>query len=243
MNLYHDGEFVEQFKGARDFDRLVDFLDRLVPAPTASEAAGTPTKEEAKVEETPIVPEPKKEITEPSPPAAPAPVEEDIWPKPNADGVVLPFTSSTFSTYLNSQHYPVFVKFFAPWCGHCKKLAPVWKQLADSMREKVTIAEVNCDDHPALCKQENIKGYPTLVLYTPGGDGKSIGKAEYTQGRKLEQLKDFAEKSRQPPTLSVSSSSEVEDYVTKHDVVFVLLHMGKDVVVSCCPTTKCCIIS
>jgi thioredoxin domain-containing protein 5 len=82
----------------------------------------------------------------------------------------------------------MFVKFFAPWCGHCKKLAPSWKQLARHMQSKLTIAEVNCDEHGALCKTHNIQAYPTL-LYFPA-EGQSI---EYTGGRKIDQLKIFAE--------------------------------------------------
>jgi thioredoxin domain-containing protein 5 len=104
----------------------------------------------------------------------------------NPNGQVLELSPESFTTIRSKG--PMFVKFFAPWCGHCKKLAPAWKQLARHMQNKLTIAEVNCDEHGALCKSHNIQGYPTL-LYFPA-EGQSI---EYNGGRKIDQLKLFAE--------------------------------------------------
>ena len=57
------------------------------------------------------------------------------------------------------------------------------------MTNKLTIAEVNCDDNASLCKSQNIQGYPTLAFFDGNG-----GKSEYNGGRKLEQLKTFSEK-------------------------------------------------
>ena len=75
---------------------------------------------------------------------------------------------------------PTFVKFFAPWCGHCKKLAPIWTRLGLHARNKLTIASVDCDAQPALCKRQRIQGYPTLVFF----NGQE--RTEYSGGRKLE---------------------------------------------------------
>ena len=58
------------------------------------------------------------------------------------------------------------------------------------MQHKLNIAEVNCEAHSALCKKEGVTGYPMLFYY----GGKNAGKTEYTGGRKIEQLKAFAEK-------------------------------------------------
>lgn len=121
------------------------------------------------------------------PPATPATPKESPKPILNLDGEVLALTADTFSSTLAKG--PAFVKFFAPWCGHCKKLAPIWKQLARHMQNKVTIAEVNCDDHSALCKAQGVQGYPTLAWFNQGEE-----KSEYSGGRKLDQLKAFAEK-------------------------------------------------
>jgi thiol-disulfide isomerase/thioredoxin len=57
---------------------------------------------------------------------------------------------------------PWFVKFYAPWCGHCKHLQPIWVDLAKSLKNKVNIAEVNCEESKALCQEYQVTGLPTL---------------------------------------------------------------------------------
>ena len=109
----------------------------------------------------------------------------------NPEGKVLELDERNFSNEVKNGG--LFVKFFAPWCGHCKKLAPTWTQLAEQMKNQLTIAEVNCDEHNALCRAEDVQGYPMLFYY--GDDGV---KTEYTGGRKLEQLQGFVEKVLKP---------------------------------------------
>ena len=109
----------------------------------------------------------------------------------NPEGKVLQLDGRTFSNEVKNGG--AFVKFFAPWCGHCKKLAPTWIQLAEQMKNQLTIAEVNCDEHNALCRAEDVQGYPMLYYY--GDDGV---KTEYTGGRKLEQLQAFVAKVLKP---------------------------------------------
>jgi thioredoxin domain-containing protein 5 len=129
----------------------------------------------------------------------PAAKEATSPPKPrpihtvNLDGEVVSLSQDTFHKSLNQG--AAFVKFFAPWCGHCKKLAPVWKQLARHMQGKVTIAEVNCEEHQELCKTHNIQGYPTLVWFGKEEKDADVSAShEYSGGRKLDQLKAFVEK-------------------------------------------------
>ena len=62
---------------------------------------------------------------------------------------------------------PWFVKFYAPWCTHCQALAPVWDLLRKEVSDKVNVVRVDCTDgkeNQELCRQFNIKGFPTLLL-------------------------------------------------------------------------------
>ncbi|KAF8239442.1 protein disulfide isomerase [Tricholoma matsutake] len=138
----------------------------------------------------------------------------------NPVGQVLELSSESFAAIRSKG--PMFVKFFAPWCGHCKKLAPAWKELARHMQNKLTIAEVNCDELGTLCNSHNIQGYPTL-LYFPA-EGQSI---EYNGGRKLDQLKFFAENATAAGVKGIRPE-QLDTLVAEHDVLYLLLHSASD---------------
>mmetsp|Transcript_13006 Transcript_13006/g.25510 ORF Transcript_13006/g.25510 Transcript_13006/m.25510 type:complete len:217 (+) Transcript_13006:32-682(+) len=61
-----------------------------------------------------------------------------------------------------------FVEFYAPWCGHCKQLAPTWEKLAKSLKKKVTVAKVDVTKNRLLGQRFSISGFPSLILFHHG---------------------------------------------------------------------------
>lgn len=61
-----------------------------------------------------------------------------------------------------------FVEFYAPWCGHCKKLAPVWDEVAAELKGTANVAKVDVPANRKLGQRFDIKGFPTLKFFSHG---------------------------------------------------------------------------
>lgn len=89
----------------------------------------------------------------------------------------------------------VFLKFFAPWCGHCKKLKPDWDKLMDEFAGSASqlVADVDCTtEGKPLCDEAGVKGFPTLKW----GDPSDL--QDYQGGRSFDDLKNFATENLKP---------------------------------------------
>ncbi|KAI0238938.1 protein disulfide-isomerase precursor, partial [Massospora cicadina] len=78
---------------------------------------------------------------------------------------VLELTADNFKSTIE-ENKVIMVEFFAPWCGHCKKLAPHYdKAAAELTNTSIKLAKVDCTVHKSICEENGVRGFPTLKVF------------------------------------------------------------------------------
>ena len=103
---------------------------------------------------------------------------------------VTELTPQTFQSFLNT-HKPVFIMFYAPWCGHCKSMHPEFEKFAKGVKDVVRVGAVNADQYRELGGQFDVKGFPTIKFWKIGAK-KGQKAQDYNGGRTAAALQSAA---------------------------------------------------
>merc|ERR1712215_500035 len=103
--------------------------------------------------------------------------------------------SSNFAEIALDASKDVLVEFYAPWCGHCKKLAPIWDELGEKFKDNDKIVIAKIDSTANEVENVKIKGFPTIKLFK-ADDNSAV---DYTGGRTLEDFITFLSPEAEEP--------------------------------------------
>jgi protein disulfide isomerase len=123
---------------------------------------------------------------------------------------------ANFDEVINSHEF-VLMEFYAPWCGHCKKLAPEWEAAATQLKGKAVIAKIDATAEPANAAKFEIRGYPSIKVFR---DGKLSG--DYEGQRTADAIVKYVKGNAGPAVTEVSTEAELEALKQENSVLAVL---------------------
>lgn len=94
-------------------------------------------------------------------------------------------TNANFEQEVLKSESPVLLKFWAPWCGPCKVMAPVVDEVAEEQGGALKVVSINVDDAPEIAAEQGVRGVPTVMLFKSGAKVASLvgaqSKSQLTQ--------------------------------------------------------------
>ncbi|XP_020495383.2 protein disulfide-isomerase A2 [Labrus bergylta] len=184
---------------ADDNDAKTDQETEIDEEKTSSDPPGETDEEEEEEEEAP-----KKEKTEE--------IEEE------KDVMVLHINN--FARALSETQF-LLVEFYAPWCGHCKTLEPVYAEAAGKLKTEepaVRLAKVDVTEEKELADEFDIKGFPTLKLFVKGDRKQPF---DYTGKRSLEGIIQWMKRRMGPGAAVLESTDSAAQFIDSHNITVV----------------------
>ncbi|XP_041652276.1 protein disulfide-isomerase A3 [Cheilinus undulatus] len=124
---------------------------------------------------------------------------------------VIEYTDDDFDSRIGD-HSLILVEFFAPWCGHCKKLAPEYEAAATRLKGVVPLAKVDCTANSNVCSKYGISGYPTLKIFR---DGEESG--PYEGPRNADAIVSILKKQAGPASVELKAEADLLKFLDSPD--------------------------
>ena len=146
-----------------------------------------------------------------------AAVQEATAPE---DSDVVRLDEDTIVDFINDNDL-VMVEFYAPWCGHCKRLAPEYIKAATMLKEKydIPIGQINCEENKEFCASQGIRGYPTLKVFKNHEMPSNI---DYFGARTAEAIVNYMYRQSLPSVSLIKKQSDLESVLANSTVPVVV---------------------
>nr|XP_020469991.1 protein disulfide-isomerase-like [Monopterus albus]XP_020469992.1 protein disulfide-isomerase-like [Monopterus albus] len=172
----------------------------------------TETQDETSTEETPDSGEEEEETTEAPKKEKTTEIEEE------KDVMVLHINN--FARALDENPY-LLVKFYAPWCGHCKKLEPFYAEAAAKLKDEnptLRLAKVDATEEKELAEEFDVKGYPTLKLFIKGDRTEPVN---YSGKRSVLGIIQWMKRRAGPVAQVLNSTESAAQFIDAHNITVV----------------------
>ena len=144
------------------------------------------------------------------------------WNLPQKQGIPI-LDGSNFNTFI-SEHELVFVKFFAPWCGHCKAMIPDYAKLSKQLEDDdIPVVKVDATEEKELATKYGVKGFPALKLFKNGTPIDYSGKARTTSA-----MNDWIKSKVGPASKELTTLEELKKLQESELAVLLLLPSGDE---------------
>ncbi|XP_076846743.1 protein disulfide isomerase family A, member 7 [Brachyhypopomus gauderio] len=120
-------------------------------------------------------------------------------------------------------HDLVLVLFYAPWCGHCRRLEPEYERAATSLKGTVPLVKVDCTANSETCEQFGVSGYPTLKILRNGEEASS-----YDGPRTADGIVSYMKKQAGPSSLPLQSEAELDSFINSFEASIVGFFSGAE---------------